>query len=150
MRVKPSNSMAKTINITARNSSIELLRIIAMFLVMFTHANFLSGAIPFPSRDSLLNGNFLSPVLSFLAQTISTPAVDLFVLISGYFGIKYSRKKLGSLLFTVFFFLIVTLVIRCCLVGGGIFARYTGATFLGSIILVCVCLHPSVCIKPCA
>ena len=124
--------MAKTTNISARNSSIELLRIIAMFLVMFTHANFLSGAIPFPSCESLTDGNVLNTVFAFLAQTISSPAVDLFILISGYFGIKYSRRRFLSLLFTVFFFLIVTLTIRIVIMGGVTLQDIRGLLFWGA------------------
>jgi len=103
-----------------RNSGIELLRILAMFMVMFTHANFLSGTISLPDfSGNELNISYLFyACIVLLLQSITTPAVDVFVLISGYFGIRYSGRKLASLLFTVFFFLAVTFACKQFYMGG--------------------------------
>lgn len=105
--------MLITPEVRERNSSMELLRIVAMFLVMFTHANFLSGAIPLPSEE-----NVAYATMVFFFQTLSAPCVDIFILISGYFGIRYSNFKLTSILFSVFFFLGITYIIRV-VAGGG-------------------------------
>lgn len=84
-----------------RSSNIELLRIVAMLLVIFLHANYLSlGVI---KVDDINN----EPVISFvriLFQQLCIVSVNIFVLIAGWFGIKPSLKGAMSLLYQVFFF----------------------------------------------
>lgn len=68
-----------------RNSNFELLRILSMFMIVFIHANmylssFCEGKIWF-FFNGLING-------------ICNIGVTCFVLISGYFGLKFSIKKL--------------------------------------------------------
>lgn len=77
-----------------RNSSIELYRIIATFAVLIVHFNgWFLGDWPLPAYD------FNSPTLFRTGQMIISAAViicvNMFVIISGYFGI---RLKLSSLL----------------------------------------------------
>ena len=84
-----------------RQSNIELLRIIAMFLVLIVHADFTS--IGCPNIEDIET----SPISSFfriLTQSLSLICVNLFVLISGYFGINPKSKSILSLIFQVFFF----------------------------------------------
>lgn len=61
-----------------RSSNIELLRIIAMFMVVLGHY-YVKGGFP---DDSLMNTSKL--VMQFLGSW-SKIAVDIFVIISGYF-----------------------------------------------------------------
>lgn len=85
-----------------RNSNIELLRMLAMFLVLLVHADFFSLGAP-----SVLDVQTI-PVDSFwriFFEAISIVCVNVFVLISGWFGIKPSYKGLLNFLFQCFFFL---------------------------------------------
>ena len=92
-----------------RSSNLELLRIVAMLLVVFLHANYFS--LGWINIDDINN----QPVNSFiriLFQQLCTVCVNVFVLISGWFGIKPSLKGAMSLLFQVFFFslLIISII----------------------------------------
>ena len=91
-----------------RDSNMELLRIIAMFLVMLFHIDFIS-----------LNGtNHITPEFTplksfiriFLANSTFT-CVDVFVLLSGWYGMKFKYSKLGELIFQVLFFSIISYVV---------------------------------------
>jgi len=84
-----------------RQSNMELLRIIAMLLVMVVHANF--RALPVPTAMEI-NAAPMSKFLMFFTEAISVIAVDLFILLSGWFGIRPKAKRLGELLFQVLFF----------------------------------------------
>lgn len=92
-----------------RQSNMELLRILAMLMVLFLHANYLSlgGVTP--------NDIHYSPVNAFIKATLEQlciVSVNVFVLISGWFGIKPSHKGALSLLYQVFFFsAIITLAV---------------------------------------
>lgn len=85
-----------------RNSNIELLRMLAMFLVLLVHADYFSLGAPSVSDVQTV------PVDSFwriFFEAISIVCVNVFVLISGWFGIKPSYKGLLNFLFQCFFFL---------------------------------------------
>ena len=97
-----------------RSSNIELLRIIAMFLVLVQHANFLGIGCPNTNECVDYPANSL---IRFFIQSLSIVAVDVFVLISGWFGIKPSIKKICSLCFQVLFFTVFILVIHMALLG---------------------------------
>lgn len=84
-----------------RESNMELLRITAMLLVMVVHANF--RALPVPTAHEIV-AYPTSKFLMFLTEAISVLAVDLFVLLSGWFGIRPKASRLGELIFQVFFF----------------------------------------------
>lgn len=86
-----------------RESNIELLRIVAMFLVLTVHADFLSLGTPTQSELQI------APVASytrFFIESLSIVCVNVFVLISGWFGIKASTKSFLRFIFQCFFFLI--------------------------------------------
>ncbi len=84
-----------------RESNIELLRIVAMLMVLLLHANYESlGGVSLTDIGD-------SPISSFgkaLAEQMCIICVNLFVLISGWFGIRPSIKGGLSILFQVFFF----------------------------------------------
>ena len=97
-----------------RSSNIELLRILAMFLVLVHHANILSIGIPSWAECVSAPGNTF---FRFFIQSLAIVAVDVFVLISGWFGIKPSLKKLLALLFQVFFFTLTIPLVFCLIKG---------------------------------
>ena len=72
-----------------------------MLLVVLVHANYYSlGA---PTREDILS----SPYSSFFrvfAEQVCVPGVDIFILISGWFGIHPTRKGICSLFFQVLFY----------------------------------------------
>lgn len=93
---------------TERDSNMELLRIIAMILVMIVHANF--RALPVPTTEEC-NLEITSSILRFLTESISIICVNLFILLSGWYGIRYKISRLLEFLFQVFFFSIL-----CCVI----------------------------------
>lgn len=84
-----------------RESNFELLRIIAMMMVLLVHANYLSLGRPTP--EAISNAPFGSFIQSF-AQQLCIICVNLFILISGWFKIKVSFKGLASFLFQILFY----------------------------------------------
>lgn len=91
-----------------RESNIELCRIIAMLLVLLLHTNYFSlGGVE-------LNDIRVAPFDSFLkvlSEQLCIICVNVFVLITGWFGIRATIKGAVSLLFQVFFYHILI----CCL-----------------------------------
>ena len=70
----------------SRLSNIELLRIFSMFGVLIVHADF--GALGNPTHTEL----FFTPVFTIMRtfiEAFAIVAVNVFVLISGWFGINY-------------------------------------------------------------
>ncbi len=97
-----------------RESNIELLRILAMFFILVQHANFLGIGMP------TANECIVSPINSFIRffiESLSIVAVNIFIFISGWFGIKSTVKKLCSFLFQVLFFTLSLLLIHGILYG---------------------------------
>lgn len=85
-----------------RKSNIELLRIIAMFLVLVVHADYFSLGAP-TSRDIAL-----SPIPSFMRifmESMSIVCVNVFVMLSGWFSIRPKFKSISNFCFQCFFFL---------------------------------------------
>lgn len=85
-----------------RQSNFELLRIIAMFLVLAVHANYfaLDGG---PSAQECAT-RVIPSMTRIVLESACIVCVDVFVLISGWFGIHFKWKSLLSFLFQVFFF----------------------------------------------
>lgn len=87
---------------TPRNSNIELLRMVAMFLVLLVHADYFSLGAP-SVEDVRIN-----PIDSFwriFFESISIVCVNVFVLISGWFGINPTFRGLTNFLFQCVFYL---------------------------------------------
>ena len=97
-----------------RESNIEFCRIVAMLMVLLLHANYFSlGGVD-------LHDIKLAPLDSFLkalSEQLCIICVNVFILISGWFGIRANIKGAVSLLFQVFFYHLLI----CCFVwlGGG-------------------------------
>ena len=86
-----------------RESNMELLRIISMFLVLVVHADFLSLGIP-TSKE--LAADSVQTFGRFFFEALAIGCVNVFVLISGWFGLHTSLKGLCKLLFQCLFFTI--------------------------------------------
>ena len=96
MNTKPAISAQKT-----RDSNIELLRIIAMLLVLIVHTSFFTIGVPThaetiaePAKSSI----------RFLVQSIAIISVNLFVFISGWYGIRPKMKRFVEFIFQIVFF----------------------------------------------
>ena len=84
-----------------RKSNFEMLRIISMFMVLLLHANF--QAFGEPTCIDIVSSPFISTIKVFL-EMASIVAVNVFILISGYFGIKPSIKGFLKFAFQWLFF----------------------------------------------
>lgn len=90
-----------------RNSNIELLRIVIMFMILLLHANFFTFKMP-------TDHSFISFSRCFAEAFTLTP-VNIFVLITGFFSTVFSVKKVLSLLFQVFFCIVtISLLLVVC------------------------------------
>lgn len=85
-----------------RDSNMELLRIIAMLLVMIVHANF--KVIGIPAYEELATEPVETSARFFIGA-LSIICVNVFVLLSGWYGINFKLEKLGKLIFQVCFFI---------------------------------------------
>lgn len=95
-----------------RSSNIELLRIVAMMMIVLLHANYYSlGGITLADVKVFDLGVFLKAV----AEQLCIIGVNVFVLISGWFGIRPSVKGALSLMFQVWFFNLVIAAVMFCL-----------------------------------
>ena len=84
----------------SRDSNIELLRILSMLLVLGLHVNYL--ALGKVTITDVASDPFVS-LMKMELESLCIVCVNLYVLISGYFGIKIKKKSLFSLLFTILF-----------------------------------------------
>ena len=97
-----------------RDSNMELLRLVAMLLIMVVHANF--RALPKPDA-MMIAANPSSAFLQFLAEGFSIVGVNVFVLLSGWYGIRPRLVRFSELLFQVFFFGVLCLGVECLVSG---------------------------------
>ncbi len=86
-----------------RQSNIELLRIVSMFLVLVVHADF--AALGIPSSNDLISAPTESLTRLFV-ESMSIVCVNVFILISGWFGIRHNIKGFCNFIFQCLFFLI--------------------------------------------
>lgn len=89
-----------------RHQGIELLRIVSMIMVLGLHANFMALGKP---EDSILLSS--EGVIRVLLQSLCVVAVDVFVMISGYFGIRPSLKGFCNFMWQVIFFVSVEFLV---------------------------------------
>ena len=84
-----------------RDSNMELLRILAMLGILIVHADFFSlGA---PTKEECINAPLVS-AWRFIIENITIICVNLFVLLSGWYGIHPKKKRLSEFLFQILFF----------------------------------------------
>lgn len=90
----------------------ELFRILAMFFVLVVHVDFY--ALGTPDRKLFLDNSTL-----FLGQiffeSLAIGCVNMFILLSGWFGIRPSKKGFLNLLFQGLFFSVGIYVVMSCL-----------------------------------
>ena len=84
-----------------RNSSFELLRILCMLFVIGGHLIGKGMQIPY---DKMLAFGGQDYVFARLLYSFCVVAVDTFILISGYFGIKSNWNKIVKIWFSVLFY----------------------------------------------
>ena len=83
-----------------RSSNMEALRVLAMFFVLVVHADF--AALGYPTIANLTHHPEERIALS-LVEYLSVVCVDVFVMLSGWFGIRARIRGVARLLFQVFF-----------------------------------------------
>lgn len=111
-----------------RDSNMELLRIVAMFLVLVVHADFFTLGIP--TYEESIN-DVLPTISRFFFQCLSIGCVDVFVLISGWFGIRPNLKSFLSFIFQCLFFLCGVYFV--CLIAG--YASFTLTGILECLVM---------------
>ena len=126
-----------------RDSNFELLRIVAMMLVMLVHANYYSlGDV---TRSEIIAVPWSGFVRVFCEQ-LCIVSVNLFVLLSGWFGIRPTLKKFAALIFQILFIGLISVEV-CRYFGVEVSARsfndmlYFGASYWfvpSYLILFCV------------
>lgn len=84
-----------------RDSNMELLRITAMVFILMIHASY--RALPFPD-SAAIEAHISSSFLQILSRSTFIMGVDLFVMLSGWFGIRPRLSRLSELLFQILFF----------------------------------------------
>lgn len=84
-----------------RDSNMELLRIVAMLMVLSVHANF--GAIGFPYTKESVDYPTVT-LFRYFWESISIVCVNVFILLSGWYGIRFSKQGLWKILFQALFF----------------------------------------------
>lgn len=87
--------------VKVRESNFELLRNLAMFMVLVIHANFVS--LPRPLTDELVS----SPgptAFRYYIESLGIVCVDVFVLISGWFRVNTNARSVIGFVFQVLFF----------------------------------------------
>ena len=108
-RNKIMNNHLSSITKGPRQSNFELLRIIAMLLVLVVHADFLANGTP--SSHEFISDP-LNAFTRTVIQSIAIVCVNVFVLISGWFGIKPSLKGISSFIFQCLFFYVGIYIIN--------------------------------------
>lgn len=86
-----------------RQSNFELLRIIAMFMIMTVHADFWLLGAPDRTSFSLSVANSVTRVVIECAAIVG---VNVFVLLSGWFSIKPTVKGFAKFMYQIAFYLI--------------------------------------------
>ena len=100
-----------------RQSNIELLRLVCMFMVVLGH--FMYGGIMTRSIIYPMQSGFAS-FLPRLIHAFCLCAVNTFILISGYFSIRPKEKSFINLYFTVAFYACILYLIHLYLIGSHI------------------------------
>lgn len=103
-----------------RKSNLELLRIAAMMLVLLIHyvptRNVLSGCVEYDAAVTgggiaLINNALIGNIIDFCLKSLCFVCVNCFVLISGYFGIKFKFRSFANLIFQILFWSVLCIAI---------------------------------------
>lgn len=99
MKEKPSADSLSTLSV--RDSNMELLRIASMLMVVLFHVDLLGMAYDQPQWSSLSAASLSGYAL---LKSLTMSCVNIFVLISGLYGLRLTLGKFLSLVFQVVFF----------------------------------------------
>lgn len=98
-----------------RHSNLESLRIVSMLLVLLIH--YLPSRLT-PTPETI-ESDFWQICLNLELRSLSFVCVNCFILISGYFGIKWRFKSLCGLLYQIIFYSGVAWIIGYAMLGAG-------------------------------
>ena len=84
-----------------RQMNVELLRVVCMMMVLALHANFYPFGMP--DKHECLHVALPSFTRCWI-EMMTIVAVDVFVMISGWFGLNARRRSYTSFIFTALFF----------------------------------------------
>ncbi len=115
-----------------RQTNMELLRIVAMVLVMTVHADFVALGASDRSPETVYG--MLSSVTRTMIEMGAMVCVNVFILISGWFGIKAGVKGFLNFAFQCLFFLVFTYVL---------WLAESGAQLSAKGVMSCLCLTES-------
>lgn len=90
-----------------RQSNIELLRIIAMFMILGLHVNFIAIGVP---EIQVISNMPLQGFARLFTENMCIVGVNVFVLISGWFGIHFKTKGICSFIFQCLFFSLIVFI----------------------------------------
>lgn len=114
-----------------RKSNIELLRLVAMGMVLCLHMNFKTFGIP----DLRCEGfELIVSIIRVFLESLCAVSVNVFILISGYFGIRFSYRGLIKFLFQCVFIISVSYLFLLLL---------GSASFNIHNLMQCMCLSKS-------
>lgn len=86
-----------------RQSNIELLRCIAMFMILALHADYLLMGVP--TTEDFHNSFWSANTRNFI-EYLTIGGVNIFIIISGWFMIKPKLRSFAALIFQIAFFLV--------------------------------------------
>lgn len=98
------NKMLSLFQVKNRESNYEALRLLSMLMILNLHS--------FWGYDY---GEGVIQAVDFFRESTSICAVNVFILISGYFGIRWNKKSLYSLIFQVLFYSFGVYGVSLCL-----------------------------------
>lgn len=106
--------MTKISSITSgpRQSNFELLRLLAMFLVLTVHTDFVSLGEPGAQQ---FDSDPMRAWTTSAVELIAIPCVNLFIMISGWFGIRTSWKGAANFLWQCVYFCIGIYIFGVCI-----------------------------------
>lgn len=87
-----------------RDSNMELLRLVAMLLIMMVHASY--RALPKPTPEAIA-ADAVSMFLQIMVESFTVVGVNVFVMLSGWYGIRLRWSRLLELFFQVAFFTVL-------------------------------------------
>lgn len=90
----------QTNKIVVRDSNIELLRILSMFLVLIFHADYLSLGVP---KQADIMDSCGSALMRSMIESCSVVCVNAFILVSGWYGINGKIYRFLQLVFQALF-----------------------------------------------
>lgn len=98
-----------------RNSAIELLRIVCMMFIIGLHVIGF-GIVPTFHSDLFFGGS--NYIICKSLHAVFCVAVDTFVIISGYFGLRFKPRKILKIWLMVLFYSYLIFVLKCIFAGG--------------------------------